>query len=842
MSDSISVLHVCTRRSHDSSLNSLNGYRFSYLQCLHEAPDFSLTRKPDFVVIDEELLLGPGRGKSRCLICRDSLARLISLQPVFLSTRRKQAAESAILAATFDMTGCISQPLQQSDLSIISESLKLLPYTPGLQSTNDSEIRRFHLIFDQVDDPVRLVDNLGATIAANRAASSRNDIEWDRSNIASQNVSIVRIPVGKPDLTIEYALPAMKELEEHQDLKNLVGSMFPDFLYDPPIESSLVIDVQGDICSCDEHIEAQFGYNARSLIGLSIESLIPDFKIVLTNEMNLDESSIHWSSLIRTYGGNLTPVGIRVETGRLHGHPFWVINLRRLTSLSEISQIFRQLLVAVQNSSEAVVMTNTLPSVTYANPAAERDTGYSLASIRGCNPKIFASGQHDPAFYKRMWDRLVMQSVWSGHLVNRCSDGSLIDVQQTIIPVINNRGKIYSYISIWREVTTELQMMDDLVQAERMGKMGQLVGGVFHDFKNVLMAMLMTAQSIYESIYHLGLNELSIELSSLIKTTDEATRLARQMLTLGSAKNSESVQNVRSAISGLIPVLKQLLSPNISLALELETQDAGINLSQGMIEQVVLNLVLNARDAITGTGTVTVRCDLQTPGENRSRTQYVRLIVRDTGHGIPPDLIKRIFEPFFTTKQRDKGSGLGLTSVKHIIESNGGYIEVRSAQGIGTEFILYLPSVTSPEALTNSSLLQISARAGQNETILIIEPDPQLRDALTRILQIAGFTPIPCSDFQSAALRMLERNKAMDMILTEAVIPGMDADEFIDVFTTFPATVPVLILTIYPQESIQHISELKNPLIVLQKPQKFNDLIRAIRSCLHHDDLSHPSD
>ncbi len=387
-----------------------------------------------------------------------------------------------------------------------------------------------------------------------------------------------------------------------------------------------------------------------------------------------------------------------------------------------------RLAAAIENTSETIVITNTVPQIVYVNPAFERTTGYSTEEVIGKNPKILSSGLHDKEFYRDMWRTINNGKVWRGLIKNSNKKGEIFTEDCTISPVRDTAGKIINYVAIKRDITQELEMERQLLQMSKMEAIGTLAAGIAHEINTPIQYVTDNTRFL-EEVFK-DLRELNTLYQGLYKTAAEKKMFddQTQLITAYEEEidleylNEETGKAIDGALDGLdriatvVKAMKEFSHPGgqekeaedinrlikntvtvstnewktcADVTLELQSSLPRVPVYSGQIKQAVLNLIVNAAHAIAEKmseekGTITISTHLQ--GRN------VKVAVKDTGTGIPEGIIEKIFDPFFTTKTVGKGTGQGLALVHNvIIDSHGGTLRVDSKPGEGTEFVFTLP-------------------------------------------------------------------------------------------------------------------------------------------------------
>lgn len=440
---------------------------------------------------------------------------------------------------------------------------------------------------------------------------------------------------------------------------------------------------------------------------------------------------------------------------------------------------YERLATAVDQAGEAILITDVHGTIQYVNSAFEAISGYHQTEALGSNPRMLKSGQQDRAFYEKMWQLLAKGMVWSGRLINKRKDGSFYYAETTISPIRDAAGKLTNYVGVQRDITQEIALEEQLRQAQKMEAVGQLAGGVAHDFNNILAAMLMQLGMLLSSPALDGPTRNGLQ--ELETYATRASGLTRQLLLFG----RRSVLEIRSldlneVVSNLLKMLGRLLGEHIEVDFQPDESPAWVEGDAGMLEQVLMNLAVNARDAMPKGGRLLIKTrsvELEAAPAN-SGTEltaglHVCLSVTDEGCGIDSATLEHIFEPFFTTKAVGKGTGLGLATVYGIVKQHRGWVEVDSTPGKGSTFRVWLPA-NKMRPSAPPSVSPAEPVAGGNETILLVEDETSLRQQVARCLRMFGYEVIEASDPSEAVTLWQRRSRDIALLLTDMVMPGGD--------------------------------------------------------------------
>jgi len=389
----------------------------------------------------------------------------------------------------------------------------------------------------------------------------------------------------------------------------------------------------------------------------------------------------------------------------------------------------------------------------------------------------------------------------------------------------------------WLDITERKQLEQQFQQAQKMEAVGRLAGGVAHDFNNLLTAILGSADLVLDDLKPNAPEREEIQ--EIRRAALRAADLTRQLLAFSRQQViSPTVLNPNAVVANMDKLLRRLLGEDVDLRTVLTPEPGAIKADPSQLEQVVVNLAVNARDAMPGGGKLTIETqnvdlDEEYAGGHVSAQpgSYVMLAVSDTGSGMDAVTQARIFEPFFTTKEKGKGTGLGLATVYGIVKQSGGWIWVYSEPGHGTTFKIYLPRVTEAAApAAPSPVLPISVRG--SETVLLVEDDEMIRALVQKVLKANGYTTL-VAESGPAALRLAgQHDGRIHLLMTDVVMPGMNGREVAERLAPAHAGIEVLYLSGYTDDAIVHHGVLEPGIAFLQKPFTPAVLVRKVREVL----------
>jgi PAS domain S-box-containing protein len=504
---------------------------------------------------------------------------------------------------------------------------------------------------------------------------------------------------------------------------------------------------------------------------------------------------------------------------------------------SRLTQTQRRLSTVIEQTADSVIVTDTGGIIVYVNPAFERITGYSRADVIGQNPRILKSGKHDSAFYEQMWATINSGSVWRGRISNVKKDGTVFTEEAAISPVRDESGEITNYVAVKRDVTRELELEQHYHQAQKMEAVGRLTGGIAHDFNN-----LLTAINGFVELMQLRLppdSPFQEMVGSIHRAGQRAANLIRQLMAFSRRQVIEpQILDLNSVVADLSKMLLPVIGEDIILNLDLGPDLWPIKADLSQLEQVIVNLVVNARDAMPGGGELTIGTSNVVLTEQDIASDptaeagdHVLLTVRDTGVGMSEAVKPYIFEPFFTTKEKGKGTGLGLATTYGIVKQNKGSIWVDSEEGQGTTFKIYWPRVT--EAVKASfPPAQLDQLPSGHETILLVEDETSVRVIIANILREQGYTVLDASNGEEALALAREHCGQIQLLLTDVVMPQMSGRELAEELKTICPGVKVLYTSGYLDETLAERGVSNLSLAFIQKPFMPIRLMRKVREIL----------
>jgi PAS domain S-box-containing protein len=507
--------------------------------------------------------------------------------------------------------------------------------------------------------------------------------------------------------------------------------------------------------------------------------------------------------------------------------PAW---LDRASALDE-----RTHLAALDAAANSIIITNRDGRIEWVNAAFVKLTGYAREEVTGQTPRVLKSGKQDEGFYRALWDTVLEGKVWHGEMTNRRKDGTFYIQEATITPVRDEAGTIVRLVGVGQDVTERRDLETQLRQVQKMEAVGQLAGGIAHDFNNLLTTVLASAEMLRDQLP--PASPLREDVEAIAKAGKRGAELTRNLLAFSRRQRLEmQVVDLTAVIAEFARMIRRVLREDLLLRVDL-LEPVWVRADPAAVEQMLMNLATNARDAMSSGGTLAieagrVRLEAGSPILNHSASpgDYAMITVRDTGTGMSEETRRRLFEPFFTTKPVGAGTGLGMAMVYGLVKQHGGVVAVESVLGRGTTVLLYFP-VAAVAGAKVASVSGAPAAGGGRETILIVEDEPAVRRVAERALVKHGYTVLGAGDGATALEAVLRGDTKVDLIMTDACMPGLSGAELYERLRAAGVRVPVLFTSGHSGRDALSTS-LPEGVPFLGKPWTIPDLLAKVRETL----------
>jgi two-component system cell cycle sensor histidine kinase/response regulator CckA len=504
-------------------------------------------------------------------------------------------------------------------------------------------------------------------------------------------------------------------------------------------------------------------------------------------------------------------------------------------------QSLRKLSCAVEQSADAIFITNSEGIIEYVNPAFEILTGYSPEEVTGRTSSILKSGEQAPVLYREVWETIRSGNAGRSIVVNRKKNGEVYYVDESISAIRDAEGRIANFVSNGRDFTERLRLEAQLLQSQKMDAIGHLAGGIAHDFNNLLTIITSYSELALDSVAPESPAQARIQ--EILSAARRAADLTRQLLAF-SRKQPQAlrVAELNPVVSGIVKTLRRLIGEDIELVFIPGQALGRIRLDPVQIEQILMNLAANARDAMPQGGQCTietsnVQVDEQYVDRKRAvipTGRYAVLSLTDTGDGIPADHLSHVFEPFYTTKPSGKGTGLGLATVYGIVKQNQGFVWAYSEPGMGTVIKIYLPCVQDQPVALEIPDTGAGVAVRGTETVLLVEDEEPLRRATVEFLRLRGYTVLEARDGVDALSISKNHGSTIHLAVTDVVMPHMSGGELAKALETLRPQTRVLFVSGYAGQTVldHNVIDVENNF--LQKPFTLKQLASKVRTVLDY--------
>lgn len=493
----------------------------------------------------------------------------------------------------------------------------------------------------------------------------------------------------------------------------------------------------------------------------------------------------------------------------------------------------------VMSISECVVITDLEDKIIFVNQALVKTYGYKKRELIGRNIELLRSKLTRPSVAREILPAS-LKGGWQGVLYNKKKDGTDFPIYLSTSMVTDSEKKPIAIVGIAKDITEKKQLEEQLRQAQKLQGLGTLAGGIAHDFNNILGIITGYASLIQQG--NLAPKRLAWGLKSIIKAADRGAGLVQQILTFARKKNVifETVK-VNSAVRDLVDMAKQTFPTNINFSLDLEEHLPFIKADHNQFHQVLLNICINARDAMPGGGNISIKTDtvsgekLRKSFPEANENNYICIVITDNGTGMDKLLIKRIFEPFFTTKKEGKGTGLGLSVVYGIVSNHYGFIDVESEEGKGSAFYLYFPVLEEELGVTGDSLIMENMKENNGkETILVVEDEQMLLNVVKDTLKYHGYKVLTAMNGEEAVELYSKNFSTIDLIFTDLGLPKLNGWQAYLKMKKLNPKARVILASGYLDPKLKEEipePELRN---FVQKPYRPSQLLKQVRKAIDY--------
>ena len=506
-----------------------------------------------------------------------------------------------------------------------------------------------------------------------------------------------------------------------------------------------------------------------------------------------------------------------------------------LTDQKEVQDRLSKLSMAVEQSPSLVLITDKAGHIEYVNRSFTALTGFTFEEAIGRTPRILKSGAVAEENYRTMWNTILAGREWRTEILNRKKNGETYWQRSTISPLFDDSGEISHFLEVAEDITREKELESELFQSQKMEAIGHLAGGIAHDFNNMLTVIMGVGELLRERVD--ATSELRGYVDSVLSAARKSASLTHQLLAFSRKQllHPELI-DINVVIRDAEKLLRRIVGDNIRIRTSYQENIGAALLDQSQLHQIILNLIVNAREAIVGSGTIDLRTErfeneeqLILSSGKLSPGSYVRLVISDTGSGMDEETVSHIFEPFYTTKST--GTGLGLATVYGIVQQSNGQIDLESRLNEGTEFRIYFPIVSKAADTEKGEESKELDRKG-SETILIVEDEESVRLFVSEVLSDNGYTTLLAESAEHALEQWPEIASRVDILLTDVVLPQQDGVHLYRTLRENKSGLPVVFMSGYTDDSSNILHEIADGRLLLPKPFGADELLSFVRRAL----------
>jgi len=554
---------------------------------------------------------------------------------------------------------------------------------------------------------------------------------------------------------------------------------------DNAFDGIINLDIYGVIESYNRGAQKIFGYSEEEVLGKNIAILMPDYgqlhKDYLARDPNTGGALVTGRRNIfeaQHRNGTIFPIELTVSESQYGGQLTFIGIVRDITERVRTEEQLLVLSRAIEQSPVSIVITNTKGIIEYVNPKFSETSGYTYEEALGENTNFLKSLETRPDEYRALWKTISAGGEWRGVFHNRRKSGESYWESAAVSPIKNREGMITHYLSIKEDITEQMETEKQLAHALKLEATGQLTSGIAHDFNNLLTIISGNLQLILEDNSDIDDKELKEILNDVLSAAQDGEELIhRLLLLLRKNKPEASHGEVNPLIADLRKVLDRILGEDIHVGIHLEAEAATIYGDPNQLESALLNLAVNARDAMPDGGEFIIATSRLSLPDGHAQINdklkpgnYITIRVRDSGVGMSAEVLARACEPFFTTKAEGKGSGLGLSMVANFVKQAGGNLSITSTPGAGTTIDMLLPeSAPLPEDKAAKQIPEHLPRGV--ETILVVEDNPNVRRFAVRSLKNLGYLVLE-TDNSDGAMELMNADDTIDLLFSDIIIPG----------------------------------------------------------------------
>ena len=608
-----------------------------------------------------------------------------------------------------------------------------------------------------------------------------------RSDGALVPVEHLAIPIPRADSNAAV-LVVLRDISDHQQAtedrdrsENQVR-----MILDTAMDGIISMNEQQNIVLFNRAAEAIFGWQAHQILGRSINTLIPSRYLAehrqLVEQFGRGAIPSRRMSMQRTVmaqraSGEEFPIEASISHTKINDERIYTVILRDVTESAKYRQQIEQQSQMLDQVSDAVSVIEPSGRITYWNQGAQRLFGWTADEAIGQNATdLFYQGNESQVAESQ--DSMNTADSWSGELKMTTRAGKTVIVDHRRTALKDESGNIQGYLCIDIDITNRKKQEMLLNRSQRLESIGTLAGGIAHDLNNVLTPILMGAKLLASDRAPANRQGL---LNTMVASAQRGAGLIQKMLSFaGGIRGDRSPVRIDQIVNETRGLMEHTLPKSIRIESTVDADCPTVSGDSTEISQILMNLCINARDAMPDGGKLTIEAKLITLNGNSAKVHpegkpgsYLLLTVTDTGVGMSHEVLDRIFDPFYTTKEIGKGTGLGLATIQGIVKSHGGFILVYSEVGRGSKFSVYLPAIETTESDSNTTTIT-EAESGRGRLVLLVDDEATIRQMTSAALEAAGYRVVTASNGDEATTIFSQRRDEISAVLLDMMMPGID--------------------------------------------------------------------
>jgi PAS domain S-box-containing protein len=622
-------------------------------------------------------------------------------------------------------------------------------------------------------------------------------------------------------------------------------------VFDTAVDGVILIDSVGIVLMFNPACERMFGYKAIEVIGQNVKMLMPEpFHTQHDQYLNSYHTTGHRKIIGigrevsgRRKDGSTFPMDLSVGESIRGDETLFVGILRDLTAASHAARALfesgAQLKAVLDTAVDGIILIDAQGSITMFNPACERLFGYTDEEVLGRNVKILMPEpyRHEHDKYLHTYNQTHRAKIIGigREVMGQRKDGSTFPMHLSVGEAELHEGPVY--IGIIHDLTDQKQKEKQLVQAQKMEAVGQLSGGLAHDFNNLLTVIIGNAELLSDKLD--ARPDMQRQASVIAKAGERGAVLTQRLLAFSRRQMLQPTWlNINELISSALHLLQRTLRDDIEIVTNFAPDLTPAFVDPVQLETAIINLAINARDAMPDGGQLTIATALMPLDEAyRARNpevvpgDYIGIAITDNGTGMPREVLEKVFEPFFTTKEVGKGSGLGLSMVYGFVKQSNGHVSIYSEPGLGTTVRIYFPA-SRPADDGAAKVDEPKPLLRGNEKVLVVEDDPFVRAYAVDCLLDLGYAVVAAEDGHSA-LERLQEDADIKVLFTDIVMPGgLSGFDLADKCTAMRSDIKLLFTSGYALETLKSRGRVQSSCVILNKPYRKNELAQRMRDAL----------